>query len=249
METSTYHILNGDALYERLELPAHEEVIIFRECLIDGPILASDFTQFTNLRSDFISSYFDVSQESYHKRSYPELKKIHDIPSGAEVFLWFEDDLFCQTNFWYSCHVLSQKKKVKAYLVRPDHDDWRGFGIMTSEQLNTLYSTRVLLSENQLTDLGDLWLHYASEDIDKMLSKTHKLENLVPRMKEVVLSHKDRNRDSEQSSRPEETIKKLINDGIEDFKTLFESFSKVEGIYGYGDLQVKNMYESILDKS
>jgi hypothetical protein len=41
----------------------------------------------------------------------------------------------------------------------------------------------------------------------------------------------------------------LLAMGITDFDTLFSQFSKREGIYGFGDLQVRELLDSIKKKA
>jgi hypothetical protein len=42
-------------------------------------------------------------------------------------------------------------------------------------------------------------------------------------------------------------LKQIINSGVTDFSEIFKEFRKTEGIYGFGDLQVKNMLTELGD--
>jgi len=129
-----YHILNGDAL--KSQLPnLNGETIVIRESLMDGPVNATDLDSFFIEREKYICSNFEMNPEEYLHKSKREIQKITNIKAGSEVNLWFEDDLFCQSNLWFCCYILQRIKEINVYLVRPDHQDWAGFGIMNKVRL------------------------------------------------------------------------------------------------------------------
>jgi hypothetical protein len=43
--------------------------------------------------------------------------------------------------------------------------------------------------------------------------------------------------------RPEKLVKALIETKSNDFNVIFEAFSKQEGIYGFGDLQLRSIFD------
>ena len=56
----------------------------------------------------------------YRDRVVPEFRKIISIPKDETVYLWFEDDLFCQINMWFAVHLLyTSHQPEKVYWVRP----------------------------------------------------------------------------------------------------------------------------------
>jgi hypothetical protein len=62
---------------------------------------------------------------------------------------------------------------------------------------------------------------------------------------EVCQAQLDRISADPNERRPEKVILELLAKGITDFDTLFSEFSKREGVYGFGDLQVRGLLESL----
>jgi hypothetical protein len=56
---------------------------------------------------------------------------------------------------------------------------------------------------------------------------------------EVCEAHIDRFK--EKKGRPQQRLEEILKRGITDFHSLFIEFAKTEGVYGFGDRQVKNM--------
>ena len=116
-----YHLLNGDALKEQFPAKITGKTIVFRECLVDGPVEAKAESTFFEKRILFLSQHYGAQgREEYHEVFLTELEKLNAIPNASPLFLWFEDDLFCQVNLWYSLHKLYKIGKTKSiFLVRP----------------------------------------------------------------------------------------------------------------------------------
>lgn len=114
-----YHILNGDALLERFPSTIEGEKIVFRECLVDGSLQGDDMDALLRSRCTFLTEvYQGFSVEDYAEQVVKELDKIKDLSADAIVNLWFEDDLFCQVNMWFTCFMIYNFTKVrKVYLV------------------------------------------------------------------------------------------------------------------------------------
>ena len=69
-----YHILNGDVLKNRFPENIPGEIIVIRECLIDGSVEGNDLKDFFATRAKFISdSYEGCSEQDYFKKTVPEL--------------------------------------------------------------------------------------------------------------------------------------------------------------------------------
>jgi len=240
----TYHILNGDALYPKL--PLLEGVcVIMRECLIDGPVDSEDWEDFINNRAQYIAEAFGTSEEDYREKGLTELNKIRAITEQDKVFLWFEDDLFCQTNLWWSCDQLYKNGCENVNLVRPNHDDWRGFGIMGEKELIKAFDKHIRLSATHLTFLSLLWDAYSNENKVLMKDYGNNLTQIIPRIGKVVNAHIKRNRKSQTIGAPEKRLLELRGQGITSFSEAFKIFSNEMGIYGFGDLQVKRMWDRI----
>lgn len=108
----TFHVLNGDGLNEIFPIKNSAQIIIMRECLIEGPLESDHLELFFRLRADYLYST-TAEKSEYTDKVISELNKIQHLPLGADVFLWFEDDLFCQI----TCGLLFNYYK---------HPDFRG---------------------------------------------------------------------------------------------------------------------------
>lgn len=243
-----YHILNGDALRQQLPEDMEGEIIVFRECLVDGPVKADNTEKLFAIRAPFIAEFYgDYTEKDYFHDSASELKKIPAIEDGSTVNLWFEDDLFCQVNFWYAIDLLSEKH-VELFLVRPESHSRYGFGKYNPEELPGLSDQRILI--NNPEQIAALWKAYQDEDIVSLTRLAEELKESFPFIYHAVQAHLQRIPGNGSEGRPIETLRKIIKElGDEPFGPVFRKFSKREAIYGFGDLQVKRMYDQILDSS
>lgn len=243
-----YHILNGDALKEHFPEEFEGEIIVFRECLVDGPVNASNIKDFYALRAGFISkAYGCIEPNDYYIKTVPEIEKIHLIPDNSQVNLWFEDDLFCQVNLWFILDIFS-KKDVKLHLVRPDQLTRHGFSEYSEQELINLYSQRLHFYPDDKIILGIqlLWNAYSTGDFNKLLSLAEDLKSFFPFIFNAVKAHIDRQPTVNFPGRPINSLNKIITQlGTSDFGPVFSEFCKREYIYGFGDLQVKRLLDEI----
>ena len=142
-----YHILNGDALKERFPSTISGEIIIARECLVDGNINAPNLEEFFALRAEYISQLdTKYAPGDYYRDTVSEFERIKNIPTQSIINLWFEDDLFCQVNLWFVCSLLhNYTRECQVFLVRPASHDPYGFGGLDQAQLKKVYAERVEL--------------------------------------------------------------------------------------------------------
>ena len=179
--SSKYHILNGDSLKEQFPADLPGEIIILRECLMDGPVHSKTPDEFYAIRAKFISELdSDISESAYYDKTVPELEKIPAIPDNSDVTLWFEDDLFCQVNFWFAVSLLF-RKNIKLFLVRPPLHNQYGFGGLDNAALKTAFKGRVSISETG--KIAQLWEAYKAGDFNKMLQFAEELELNYPFIK------------------------------------------------------------------
>lgn len=245
----TFHILNGDCLAEQLKVTEiNQDFIICRECLIDGNIKANDLFEFWEVRERFISDTFGA--DDYCQKVVEELTKIQHLPEGSEVCLWFENDLFCQTNMWFMLSLLSKQSNLRLFRVFPvienDVDIWKGFGVATSEILEKAYKQRVIFQAQDI-ELGvKLWEAYQSQDFVKLKELSKQNSDCFQYLEEVCQAHIERFPKNDLLGRPERIIREIIETQSKDFKEVFAKFSAKEGIYGFGDLQVKVIFERLV---
>ncbi len=245
-----YHILNGDNLaFQLKETKINLNHIVCRECLIDGPVSASNISDFWKIRSRYISKTYNDSEEEYNS-TIQEFERIIAIPDNSEVCLWFENDLFCQANMWFVIWLLSTKTGIKVYrvfpVIRNPVDTWKGFGISTSKMLEEAYTSKVLFTNDDMQLGANLWTAYSTNNFQKLLALSKTPSDCFQHLKEVCQAQIDRFPKSDPLGRPEQLVKELIEKGPTDFEHLFSEFSTREGIYGFGDLQVKFMYDKLV---
>ena len=141
------HILNGDALLEQFPRDLKGASIVFRECLVDGPVTANSLNELYQKRSAFFAQTYQLCTPiEYEERIVSEFNKVQKIPNGSEINLWFEDDLFCQVNCWFVCYLLRDIKDCDLYLVRPNNQSPYAFSVYTETELtNFICSDRYFL--------------------------------------------------------------------------------------------------------
>jgi hypothetical protein len=247
LKTKTFHILNGDALLDNFpsELLTGE-IIIARECLVDGPVTGESLEDFWETRASFIQEVYGEEKESYFEEVVTEFDKIKAIPAESEVNFWFEDDLFCQVNLWFCVSLLMPvAHAIKVYVIKPpligNEPDWRGFGIMDRHTLAEAYLNRQELSLTEISLLSNLWDAYKNDNREKLTQLALLKSENFPFLNQVIQAQLDR-----KDNRPENALKNIMKEKeTTDFKTLFQEFAKREGIYGFGDWQVEGLLEKI----
>lgn len=243
-----FHILNGDALKMQFPKEWSSNLIVVRECLMEGDVSADTLQEFYLKRATFIGEYFEkIERASYYEITVPEFEKILNITENSEINLWFEDDLFCQVNFWFvASFMLQNDRKYTFFLVRPNHGNEYSFGNMNHEELITSYKNRKALSVSDLTEIDKLWKSYQQNNIEKMIESGEILHEKFPFILAAIKAHNERIPVNGKPGRPFQTLQDIINElHTTNFEPVFREFCKREAIYGYGDLQVKNMLKQI----
>ncbi len=245
-----FHILNGDALKDQLTGKTRGELIVARECLIDGPVGEQVLDDFFHQRAVFIEEAYGDAADSYFDWVVPEFKKILEIPYNTTVNLWFENDLFCQVNFWFICHLLSSKSEsFETYLVRPVTGAKHGFGSMDIKQLKTALYKRIKLFPEDLEIIGNLWKAYRSNDPRILLESGNSLPQKFSFILPAIHAQLDRLPKNGNPGRPEASLIQIMHDlHTTEFGPVFREFSERENIYGFGDLQVRRMFDEILNQ-
>ena len=241
-----YHILNGDALNDQFPKAVSGEIIVTRECLVEGSVKGDNLNELYTTRAKFLNdSYGECSEQDYHQKVVTEFQKVRNIPQGAEVNLWFEDDLFCQVNFWFMVHLMRLFDKHNSiFLVRPEKHSPYGFAGLTESMLISIYKNRLLLT--QLDPLADLWKFYQNKDTEKLLETAGELGNKYPFILTAVQAHIERIPTEGNSGRPVRSLIQIMKDlETEEVGPVFREFNKREAIYGFGDLQVKRLLDEV----
>ncbi len=251
---ATYHLLNGDCLAEQmLQTEINENLIVCRECLIEGNLQAANLTDFWSVRADFIGQTYEVSKKQYFARTVSEFEKLRQLPESSTVCLWFENDLFCQTNMWFAISILENQPDLKIFRVFPiiknKHDRWKGFGVANAENLERAYRGRIKFTPEDISLGKNLWTSYQNNDLNRLkeLSQTKSL--CFEHLEEICEAHIERCPLSGSPGRPEKVVKEIIETISTDFQRVFSEFSEREGLYGFGDRQIKRIYDQQVNKS
>ena len=245
----TYHILNGDALLERLpaSIPGHR--IVFRECLVDGTVQGETLEELYATRAEFLgSAYPGESEAAYHENVVPELNRIPALPGHSGAVLWFEDDLFCQVNLWFVAHMLCETGKAfHAYLVRPTASLQYGFGGMDEAAFWDAMQKPIILDAAALKVLVDCWLAYQAGDLDALQKLASENADRFPFLPKAVQAEVDRHPDNDGApGAPERILLEAMEEhGSDDFGPVYQHFWKHGAIYGFGDLQVKRLFDQL----
>lgn len=243
---SQYHILNGDSLNDRFPKEIDGSIIIMRECFIDIPLNGISEKELLHNRPQFLSDRYDeISNHDYEIKTIQELQKIQSIPNNAAIHLWFEDDLFCQANLWFTIrYILKLDLNCNLFLVRPNNNLAYGFAGLTKEGLLKALENRIPITKPVL--FQQLWFAYIDGDKEKVAAVAQLLKNDFPFIEAAISAHLERIPTKENPGRPINTIKTIINElNTEQFAPVFKEFCKREAIYGFGDLQVKALMKEI----
>lgn len=221
---STFHILNGDCLAEKFPKNLEGESIIWREALIDGPVSEDDF--FEN-RKKFITDDYD-SECNYDELVVKEFQKMQDLPEDSAVFFWFEDDLFCQVNFWFliSNLNLSNKKILRVF----PKDKEKGFAQTNENDLLEMFDSAKEINDTERKLISDLWKGFQQNNLLKNASS-----EIVRNLEELIIANENRFNGALESQIID------IQKNAETFEEVFKIFNQKYPVYGFGDLQLKRL--------
>lgn len=245
-----YNILNGDALaYSFPDTKIEGDVIVVREALIDGDLSGDNLHDFWQSRAQ----YLELPETEYRNNVVKEFEKIRNAPDNSAFNLWFEYDLFCQVNMWFVISIINSlriKKEVFAvytsYLDKTNKQFWNGFGPANSDELKVCYANKIPLSEADINLGKDLWEAYKNSNLEELTNLSKNQSLVFPYLQEVVQAHVDRFPKDGTKGRPEKVIADIIKNISTDFHIVFKEFWNRESIYGFGDTQLKYLYDKVI---
>ena len=243
--TNEWNILNGDALDLMIsKLVEANKTIILRECFVEGPKTGKTFDEVMQRRSDFICSTYSISPEEYHQKGYLELKKLTEIPPNSHVNLWFEQDLFCQTNMWFTLQTLNKYSNgFRIFLIISQKNPY-SFAEYDHSEFEKLKNKKIELERDELEDFSSLWEAYQEDNIDRMKSigdrlSSHQYVKKAVDTFEISLDVND-------PKSPTRVLREILNEAPEsNFQEVFRKFNKTVPFYGFGDTQVLNYYRAL----
>jgi hypothetical protein len=250
----TYHVLNGDALFNTfIETKLDGEIIVDRECLIEGDLQSDTLSEFWLTRANYLSLAYNETEAKYFDGVASEFEKLLEVRGDAEVNLWFGYDLFCQANLWFLLSILNNSRAFrKIFIVYPsflcEDERWNDFGSATKDDLIYAYANKIELSKEDISLGEELWKAYKNNNLDKLKELSHLYTRSFPYLKEVVQAHIDRFAKAGEKNRPEKVVEDIIKNVSSEFSIVFREFYRREGVYGFGDSQVKKIYGKVNEK-
>lgn len=240
----TYHILNGDALLERFPEEITGDILVCRECLIDGPLTGKNLPKFFDNRMQFLAdNYGEDEFELYLGAVLPEFEDMQNIEEGSSVYFWFEADLFCQFNFWFCASLMNTTAGTKYFLVMPEAPNQYGFSGLNNKELIHHQENAIPLPSMTMALLQELWKAVKKDDRKTALSLAGMLSLSVAGLNDLRTVLEDFYANSHL-----ELLSKIVNSVDEvSFGRVFQEFSRQAPQYGFGDLQLKRFFDSIIN--
>ncbi|MEZ4825431.1 MAG: DUF1835 domain-containing protein [Bacteroidia bacterium] len=245
----TYHILNGDALTPQIRSTTLSgEFIVCRECMVEGDLTGANTEELLQSRAAYIAATYSDSEATYFQDVVPQFEKIRAIPPHSAVCLWFEDDLFCQANMWFVLSLLPANQNLQVWRIFPvameGENKWKGFGWSDCRRLEQAFGEKILFAQSDIELGKNLWEAYRASDFRRLTTLSTTLSPCFRDLNAVCQAHIDRF--PPEKSRPKKVLTEIISSGITQFAPAFRLFSEKEGIYGFGDLQVKRIFDEII---
>lgn len=231
----TIHILNGDCLKNQFPKDIEGELIVWRECLVSGPVSETNF--FEN-RKAFIYESFGENEADYDKKVISEFKKLQEIQENSNVYFWFEDDLFCQVNFWFLLSKIDfEKQNLFAVfpIIKAENERWKGFGNSTEQDLKESFKNAKQISEEDYNLGKQLWKDFSKNNFQGLNKLSFQNSIIFRELKSVLKANEDR-----FNGKLDEILFNLKSKHAT-FVDLFQEFNEKYGVYGFGDSQVQEL--------
>ena len=251
MAIQTLHITNGNDLTDYLkELEYTGGFLTWQEMLCEGPTVEQvDSQNFLNLRKTFLSEFYEVemNEEEFKK----ELDVLNNTDQFQEIVLWFEYDLFCHINMMAIISMLNQKKiQLPLYLVCSGRvkgeNDLKGLVELKPDQLHHHYKNKITLTEEDRNLMSALWRIYCGTDHN--LFKPYIVQkSSFPYLASCLKAHLQRFPDSLTglSTLEMHTLHIISDQKIKSRRHLLGYILNFQGYYGFGDLQINKMIETL----
>ncbi|MBI1182872.1 hypothetical protein GC194_01280 [bacterium] len=249
MIKESVHILNGDVLRRQMPQSIRGRRIIFREMLIEGPIIETIDENFWQQRQAYLLDAYEVEPSYYDEKSRDELLKMNKIARDATVHMWFDFDAFCFVHLLFTAKMLvSRKYSGKAYWVRPMPvaDRWNGFDQHSTEQLQECLADSLLISPIEMKQMAKCWDHFANKEKPQNTEALHSLANIFPQIQNIsdILTYSRQ----EVEGLPyfaRHLLQTANENPLENEELLTQQFKQKWPHAGYSDLQMKHLYHQI----
>ena len=122
-----------------------------------------------------------------------------------------------------------------------------GFSGLDNLNLKSIYNQKIQITE--LNSIASLWHAYQNGNTEELLNAAKALVPEYPFIYQAVKAHIERIPSEDNPGRPVQALIEIMNEfGADSFGKVFQEFNRRESIYGYGDLQVKRLYDEIRNK-
>ncbi len=242
------HILNGDSLHSMLRaLEPNADYLVLREALIEGAVCDDSLQHFLQLRSNEISRLYGVSAEEYQQKTGDELRAVMSIPAGRPVWLWFENDAFCQTNLWFLSTLFSADRAQHLWRIFPtrERSGWKTFNLQNSDDLQQCLDSRMPYTTDDLLCSHTLWTAYCHNDLDTISSTQAHTPELFQHRDTLAEILEFRLHNELRDSALVQKISRLNHAGDDTFSRCFWEFHSLYPEYGFGDLQFKRAWDAM----
>ena len=233
------HLLSGDSLLEEFQKTGIEgEVKVCPECFVDGDLQSDGLEDFWEKRAQFLEA------ENYEEKVKDEFISLYNLADDANsvVNLWFERELFCQVNMWFSIWLL-RSTESKFQIVYPVLDEGdsllKNWSELDTDGLKESFEKRSKVVYNDVFLTVQLWEAFRDRDFKTLAELGSRESHAYPTLKETTEAA------ITLDTRPKEIVKEIIAEGKSDFGEVFAEFCKREPIYGFGDLQVKRIFDEV----
>lgn len=190
------HITNGDVAADLIRDSIYsDEVIVWKDVLFEGPVPGGlDDTGLAEVRAQYLDemgygNYNDIIKE-FEKND----KLLSNYKEYDEVVLWFEHDLYDQLQLiqilnWFA----NQSHPINLKLISINEfegiDLFLGFGQLTVEDLEQLFSTRVPVQGNMLMLGMHAWEAFTSHDPIRLVQLIKKDLSALPFLKDAFIRY------------------------------------------------------------
>ena len=251
MANKTLHITNGNNLTDYLkELEYTGQFLTWQEMLCEGPTTEQvDSEEFFNLRRQFLSDYYDIEINEVELKK--ELDILNHTDKFQEIVLWFEYDLFCHINLLAVLSLLKQKNiKCPIYLVCSGRvkgeNDLKGLAELKPNQLHQHFENKIKLSEEDSDLIGSLWKIYCGND-HNLFKPFIVQKSSFPYLSNCLKAHLQRFPDAVTglSTLEMHTLHMISDQKIKSKRHLLGYILNFQGYYGFGDLQINKMIDTL----
>lgn len=240
------HIHNGDCsanIAEQSSLPG--EHFAWRESLITGPTPAGvSGNEWRRVRAQHLSEAYGVDLQECERGLLKQEEELSSFDEHEEVVLWFEHDLFCQTNLLYLLNWFARRDLGKTTLSLicigefPGKENFRGIGELNAEQMASLFPARQQVTPPQLKLAELAWQAYCSPDPAEIEKLAQTGTSLLPFLGQALQAHLRRFPSTKNGlGSIENKGLELIHGGSKTFIDVFQRFGDAEPDYGLGDAQ------------